>query len=953
MPSTRGVLTSLILVALTGCADTPLPPGPTSRGLDSLIAAADSLYGAGEYAQSKASWSLGLSHLQRGRNLATEARILTSLGLTEWRLGDYDAAWKLTEQARTVLEANDLRSHLPRTYNALGLIAWDQGRLSNAADLWRRSMEVAREVGDREYLEKPAMNLGLWYTGIGELERARDAFALSLIAGRRLGIRALELRSLVNLAMVANQMGEPRLALAWLDSAAVAGVEEDFAAEDNYRSQLAVAAWALGDPGVALAGLDSALQRARRSGLRQSEAANLTLMAGIYSEAGDLARALGLLAQAQAIHGELDLIMEQGENLLSAAGIQAALGQETQARELASAALKLHLQVEDLPHQLDDRLLLAELGVPGHMTEARRIARRLSTRDARMKLGLAAARIAATAAEPISVLRALASLAPDLDSALSAEVSEAESIRGRAYASLHQWDSASASGRRAIAALERLQHGHGSGLLRSSFASFRAATYGDLVTALLALGRTDEAFETADAARGRFLQSPGTTGRSARAPLPRAEPLRRIAALEREIRDREAEGLDAGELRDRLRQTEREYEIALLNSGSGPSRLTYQSLQASEGRRALAPDELLLAYLVTPNQLFVFSLSQQETRVQVVPVRAAEVEARVRLAREMLADPTIPIQDAEAVVGTLSRWLLGPLGEHEGALRRLIVVPHGALAYLPFGALRTPGGAYVVESYSLVHLPSATFLGAVGPHPSLETSAGTSMTALAPLPHDLPASALEVAAVGKVYRGARVLVGRRARESALREALGSGAIAHVASHGVLNRVNPLFSRIDLVPASGPSTIDDGRLEVHEVLGMEIRSPLVFLSGCETGLGPGGSRRHAPGEDYATLAAAFLTSGARQVVATLWAIPDTGAAVLAGRFYQELSGTDPAEALAAAQRAQLATERFRHPYYWAGYRLAGVGPRPQSDPRGAIQSPAAVSWGIGTTHAGYR
>jgi CHAT domain-containing protein len=58
------------------------------------------------------------------------------------------------------------------------------------------------------------------------------------------------------------------------------------------------------------------------------------------------------------------------------------------------------------------------------------------------------------------------------------------------------------------------------------------------------------------------------------------------------------------------------------------------------------------------------------------------------------------------------------------------------------------------------------------------------------------------------------------------------------------------------------------------------------------------------------------------VSTLWAIPDTGAAVFAARFYAELGRTGTAEALAAAQRALLAEGRFRHPYYWAGYRLAG-------------------------------
>jgi CHAT domain-containing protein len=64
------------------------------------------------------------------------------------------------------------------------------------------------------------------------------------------------------------------------------------------------------------------------------------------------------------------------------------------------------------------------------------------------------------------------------------------------------------------------------------------------------------------------------------------------------------------------------------------------------------------------------------------------------------------------------------------------------------------------------------------------------------------------------------------------------------------------------------------------------------------------------------------------VATLWAIADTGAAVFAARFYDELNRLDPADALAASQRAMLNDARFRHPYYWAGYRLAGAGSKPR-------------------------
>jgi CHAT domain-containing protein len=136
-------------------------------------------------------------------------------------------------------------------------------------------------------------------------------------------------------------------------------------------------------------------------------------------------------------------------------------------------------------------------------------------------------------------------------------------------------------------------------------------------------------------------------------------------------------------------------------------------------------------------------------------------------------------------------------------------------------------------------------------------------------------------------------------------------------------MNPLFSRIELAPGRGRTPADDGRLELHEVLELEIRSPLVFLSGCETGLGPGGAQRYSPGEDYATLAAVFLAAGAGQVVSTIWAIPDSGAAFFTARFYGELGPLAPAEALARAQREMLAG-RFHHPYYWAGYRLSGSG-----------------------------
>jgi CHAT domain-containing protein len=148
-------------------------------------------------------------------------------------------------------------------------------------------------------------------------------------------------------------------------------------------------------------------------------------------------------------------------------------------------------------------------------------------------------------------------------------------------------------------------------------------------------------------------------------------------------------------------------------------------------------------------------------------------------------------------------------------------------------------------------------------------------------------------------------------------------MVHVATHGVMNPRSPMFSRIELAPG-GSGSSDDGRLEVHELLTLRITAPLVFLSGCETGVGAAWSTQFARGEDYATLAQAFLYAGARSVAATLWQIGDNGAALFAERFYAQLKTMSPAEALAAAQREMSRDPRWASPYYWAGYQIFGQG-----------------------------
>ena len=160
------------------------------------------------------------------------------------------------------------------------------------------------------------------------------------------------------------------------------------------------------------------------------------------------------------------------------------------------------------------------------------------------------------------------------------------------------------------------------------------------------------------------------------------------------------------------------------------------------------------------------------------------------------------------------------------------------------------------------------------------------------------------AAAGPTVKAANPTYGDRGTTS---------AVVHVASHGVFDARSPMFSGIELVALhDGGRGEDDGRLEAHEVLALTVRSRLVFLSGCETALGPSWSSSFERTEDYVTLARAFLFAGAQNVVATLWRIEDRSAAVLAGNFYRALPGASPAEALAQAQRALIRSDRYRRP-----------------------------------------
>ncbi len=917
------------------------------------MSVADSLYRSGSYREARQIWTDRLAESWESGDSAQAARILTLLGLAARQLGEYEESRRLGSLALELKLRFGMREDLFRSYNALGLVAWTRGDLAEAAEMFEQASKAAEAVGDDLGVAKAAANMAQVHNERGEPYRAREGFARLADASRAAGDTVSLGRALINLAMLDVRLGDPLPALATLEEARQLGrASGDAEAEENALGQLATAFSAVGRPQQAMAALDTALSLAEDHGLRRQVAEDWKLLGDLFAEAGDQRRALDHYARARAMNEELGLIEESGNASANEARSHLVLGNADSASARAREALELHRAGGYVAAELDDQLLLAEIlfdqgdrsGATNSLAAASGIADYLDTPTARARVALVSARLWDRVGRPRDVLESLESAAEDLGRLGESDSWEPDALRARAYGRLGLWTAAEAAGREAIAAIERFRGGYAAGALRTSFLSARAEAYADLVVVLLQQGKVAEAFEVADAARGRALLDHLAAARTDIELQPRsAEHLLQLDRLLREIdalvdqlraldsvppRERGAPHEASSRfITNRVEALRQQYEarLALVAGSPDLSLLGAPIAPVAAVQAALRPDEAILEYLISASGLQVFVLRSDgltHAAVDLIPETAA---SRVRLARELTSRPDRGLE-AGPVLRALFRDLLSPVLETEAleGVRRLIVVPHGPLVYLPFAALMDESGVYVVTRFEIAVLPSAAALPAL--RGNVRGYRGTTSVgmALAPIPDALPATRGEVVSVRRAL-GGDALLGPAASERAARRGLQTARVLHIASHGWLNPVNPMFSSIELAPGTGRGPDDDGRLEVHELLGLRIESELVYLSGCETGRGGSWATGFDRADDYVTLAQAFLYAGARNVVATLWRVEDAAAAEVAESFYRARGGEDdPVVALAKAQRAMLANPRYEAPYYWASYEVLGAG-----------------------------
>jgi CHAT domain-containing protein len=280
----------------------------------------------------------------------------------------------------------------------------------------------------------------------------------------------------------------------------------------------------------------------------------------------------------------------------------------------------------------------------------------------------------------------------------------------------------------------------------------------------------------------------------------------------------------------------------------------------------------------------------------------------------------------------LYKLLIEPIFNELQNIRTVCIVPDSFLWTLPFQALTTKRGNYLIEQYALYYAPSLTVLHEINDRPTQTATNGSLIAFGNPvigrdekLNQDLcplPEAETEVAEVAAAVRSKvkKIFVGRNAEEKTFKTLAPAYSTIHLATHGVLDNRNPLYSHLLLTKTDGDIE-NDGSLEAREIMNMHLNADLAVLSACETGNG-----RISPGEGVVGMSWAFFVAGTRSMVVSQWRVNSASTSQLMKNFYQALArqptDRDKSQALREASVRVLRNPLYRNPFYWAGFVLVG-------------------------------
>ncbi len=816
--------------------------------------------------------------------------------------------------------------------NTIGLVYDATSDVDKAAEYWNRALELFKAMDDARGQGTLINNLGLTYRARGEVTKSLEYYNRALSLWRTLGDRRGEAYTLQNLGSTFLSLGDYDKSIEYFREASE--LRKEMGDPQEAISLLGIAATynKVGDHSKATEYCSRALKISKTSGDRESETSALLTSASAYFSMGKTRRALNTyelaLSKAKSIRyrvGEIRTLLEIGT-------LQSHVGETARAQIKFHQALSAAIAIGDYESQAAALFGLARLDADaGHLKQA-----------------LAYVSQAIGFAEEFRTR-----IPPDeFRSTYFGTVEQYYELCVDIHMQLRKRFPREGHDLLAFEVSERARARSLLDLLKEARADIREGADRKLVER----ERSLQQLLNAKAERHMRLLAEKNTEEA-------GEVGKQIDALTTELQ----------QVRTDIRDKSPRY-AALTQP---------QVLRAKEVQRLLDPDSLLLEYFLGDRRSYVWAIDSDSVTAYKLP-RRTEIEAIAKRLYALLSTSNSTAGKVKTeVASVLGRILMGPLAEQVGR-KRLIIVAHGALQYLPFAALPEPanrdeksGPPYAYRSlivdHEIVSLPSASTLevlrqGMNGRKPP------TKMVAVFADPvfssddprvkqvqartdddhrrHEQPTDATTMVSQN-------FLLQRSGEESGIlsfdrlpfsrREA--DGIIGFIHDDG--EALKALDFQANRATATGEEV---GRYRIvhfasHALLNArhpELSGVVLSLVDEQGRPQDGFLRAHdiynlnlsaelvvlsacqtalgkeVKGEGLVGLTRGFMYAGAPRVVASLWKVPDNATAELMKQFYKGLlqENLRPAAALRSAQIAIQKEQQWSEPYYWAGFVLQG-------------------------------
>jgi CHAT domain-containing protein len=494
----------------------------------------------------------------------------------------------------------------------------------------------------------------------------------------------------------------------------------------------------------------------------------------------------------------------------------------------------------------------------------------------------------------------------------------------------------------------------------------RLAAYQAMIDLQLDQEQYIEAFSYAQRAKGRTLLELLQNGRfnidkstSLAEREQEQQLIRKLGSLNRQVT---SERLKSQPDERRLAEFEEQLKKARLEFEAFQTALyaTHPELKVQRGEirpisfydaAGLIPDSnaALLDFIVTDENVHLFVLTKDTPDKPILNTYTIKVERKslaekVERYRRRMENRDYDFQELSNELYVL---LLKPAQKQLKGKTNLIISPDNALWDLPFQTLLSPELRYLIEDAAISYAPSLSVLREMqltskkNPAPAKASILALGNPALGNRSKELakfakmdaelqplPEAAAQVRALGHLYGKtlSQVHTGAAAREELVKEQSARYRILHLATHGILNDISPMYSHV-LLSQTLRKTDEDGLLEAWEMMNLDLNADLVVLAACETARGRAGA-----GEGVIGMTWALFVAGCPRTVVSQWKVEASSTTALMVEFHKRFKtryrGTQPAVSTAEAMRqAALKVMRnpeYVHPFYWGGFVVVGDG-----------------------------